>query len=76
MFLINIPKIEEAEKVLASEYAKKIAREVSDKSITLVKNLDHILPLDKKVIKNILVYEIESGENAWDMAEKLEQRIN
>ncbi|MPW26579.1 glycoside hydrolase family 3 protein [Alkalibaculum sp. M08DMB] len=60
----NIPKIEEAEKVLSSDHAKKIAREVSDRSITLVKNLDNILPLDNKTIKNILVYELESGENA------------
>ncbi len=60
----TIPKLEDAQKILSSEHAKQIAREVSDKSITLVKNLDHILPLDKKTIRNILVYEIESGENA------------
>ncbi len=60
----NIPMLKDADQILGSEHANNIAREVSDKSITLVKNLDNILPLNKNKVKNILVYEIESGENA------------
>lgn len=60
----NIPTLERAEANLRTEYARNIAKEVSDESITLVKNLDNILPLQKDKLKNVLIYDIESGENA------------
>lgn len=60
----NVPSLETADTVLGKNEFRTVAREVSDKSITLVKNLDHILPLDKRRIKNVLLYGIESGDNA------------
>ena len=60
----NIPRDEDAAKILGCAAHKKVAKEVADKSIALVKNKQNILPLDKTKIKNILVYDIESGENA------------
>lgn len=61
---VNIPAVDTAKKILGCGSHKKIAEEVADKSIALVKNKQNILPLDKSKIKNILVYDIESGENA------------
>lgn len=61
---VNIPTGDTAEKILGCGLHKKIAEEVANKSIALVKNKQNILPLDKSKIKNILVYDIESGENA------------
>lgn len=60
----NIPSLPEADRMLGTPHAKKIAEEISDRSITLVKNLDGVIPLDKSRVRNVLVYEIESGENA------------
>ena len=51
----NIPTLERAEANLRTEYARNIAKEVSDESITLVKNLDNILPLQKDKLKNVLI---------------------
>lgn len=73
----NIPTAATADAVLGRDVFKQIAKEVSDKSITLVKNRNNDLPLDKTKIKNVLLYEIESGENALgygresDLADKL-----
>ncbi|MCH5152524.1 MAG: glycoside hydrolase family 3 protein [Clostridiales bacterium] len=60
----NIPNGKNAQKTLGCAAHKQVAKEVADKSIALVKNKQNILPLDKKKIKNILIYDIESGENA------------
>lgn len=60
----NIPTIEQAAEVLGCSAHKKIAEEVADSCIALVKNKQNVLPLDKSRIKNILIYDIESGENA------------
>lgn len=60
----NIPNTETAEKVLGCAAHKKVAERVADESIALVKNKQAILPLDKTKIKNILIYDIESGDNA------------
>ena len=60
----NVPDAVTAEKVLGCKEHKKIAEEVADCSIALVKDRQGVLPLDKYKIKNILVYDIESGENA------------
>lgn len=59
----NIPTAENANALGCAKH-KKIAEEVADCSIALVKNKQNILPLDRAKIKNILVYDIESGENA------------
>ena len=59
----NIPAAEKANALGCAKH-KKIAGEVADCSIALVKNKQNILPLDRAKIKNILVYDIESGENA------------
>ena len=59
----NIPTAEKANARGCAKH-KKIAGEVADCSIALVKNKQNILPLDRAKIKNILVYDIESGENA------------
>ena len=67
----NIPNDENAAKILGCAAHKKAAREVADKSIALVKNKENILPFDKTRIKNILVYDIESGENAIGYARDL-----
>ena len=60
----NIPDAETAVKILGCAAHKKTAKEIADRSIALVKNTQHVLPLDKNKVKNILVYDIESGENA------------
>ncbi len=60
----NIPTEANAKKILGCGAHKKMAEEVADGSIALVKSKQNILPLDKSKIKNILVYDIESGENA------------
>ncbi len=60
----NIPNFEDAKKVVGKKEFKVIAREVADKSITLVKEEKGVLPINKSKVKNILVYDIESGENA------------
>lgn len=60
----NIPDVSTAGEVLGCDAHMKVAREVAERSIALVKNKQDILPLDKTKIKNILVYDIESGENA------------
>ncbi len=60
----NIPKESTAKQILGCAAHKQIEKEVADGSIALVKNKQNILPLDKSKIKNILVYDIESGENA------------
>ena len=60
----NIPSLEEAKKVIGCKEFKNIAKEVADKSITIVKEEKGVLPIDKSKIKNVLIYDIESGENA------------
>ncbi|MDK2813605.1 MAG: beta-N-acetylhexosaminidase [Clostridiales bacterium] len=60
----NIPQLTEAMRVLNDPHAQQIAKEVADRSATLVKNVDGIIPLDKAKIKHVLLYGIESGENA------------
>lgn len=53
----------ELEKIGCAEF-KKISDEVSDKGITLVKNLDNILPLDPKKQKRILLVP-QASENPF-----------
>ena len=60
----NIPSLAKAKEIIGQDSFKNVAFEVADKSMTLVKNLDNIIPINKNKIKNILVYGLESGENA------------
>lgn len=64
----NVPDAARAARVLGCEKHKEYAKEVAERCITLVKSEKGVLPLDKKKVKNILVYDIESGENALGYA--------
>ena len=55
--------LENAKKVLGCEKFKGYARDIADKSITLVKEQKGVLPLTAEKYKRVLVYDIESGEN-------------
>ena len=57
-----IPKLDDALKVLGCEEHRKIAEKCADKSITLVKNKDNILPISPETHKKVLFYGIESAE--------------
>ena len=59
----NIPSFENARKVLGCEKFRGYARDIADKSITLVKEQRGVLPLTAEKYKRVLVYDIESGEN-------------
>ena len=59
----NIPSFENAKKVLGCEKFRGYARDIADKSITLVKEQKGVLPLTAEKYKRVLVYDIESGEN-------------
>lgn len=60
----NVPVLEEAKKVLADADSKKIAFECADDSITLVKNIQNVLPVTPAKYKRVLFYSIESGAGA------------
>ncbi len=64
----NVPSLERAENTLGKEEHRRVAERVAEGSIALVKDTQKILPLDKNKIKNVLVYDIESGENALGYA--------
>lgn len=59
----RIAPVSELEKIGCAEF-KKISDEVSDKGITLVKNLDNILPLNPKKQKRILLVP-QASENPF-----------
>ncbi len=61
----RIAPASELEKIGCTEF-KKISDEVSDKAITLVKNLDNVLPLDPKKHKRILLVP-QASENPFAM---------
>lgn len=59
-----VPSLEQAKKVIGCSEHRAIEKECSDRSVTLVKNKENILPLDSKKYRRVLVYPIVSGENA------------
>ncbi|MDE7249549.1 MAG: beta-hexosaminidase, partial [Lachnospiraceae bacterium] len=61
----RIAPASELEKIGCAEF-RKISDEVSDKAITLVKNLDNILPLDPKKHRRILLVP-QASENPFAM---------
>lgn len=60
----NLPSQEEAAIKLKNEQHLAIAEQVSDQSITLVKEEQGVLPLTSERYKRILLYDIESEANA------------
>lgn len=60
----NLPSPEEAASTLKNEQHLAIAEQVSDRSITLVKEEEGVLPLTSERYKRILLYDIESEANA------------
>lgn len=55
---------DDAKKVIGCDLHKKIELEVADLSATLVKNLDHILPLDPQKYRRILLYPLCTNPSA------------
>jgi beta-N-acetylhexosaminidase len=54
-----VPTIKEAKEKIGTKENKAIELECSDKAVTLVKDLEGILPLDKSKYKKILLHPIE-----------------
>ncbi|RRJ64921.1 glycoside hydrolase family 3 protein [Paenibacillus oralis] len=60
----NIPSPDVAETVLKNERHLNIAEQVADRSITLVKEEQGVLPISSDRYKRVLIYDIESEANA------------
>lgn len=60
----NIPSPETATAVLRNERHLRIAEQVADRSITLVKEEQGVLPITSDRYKRVLLYDIESEANA------------
>jgi beta-N-acetylhexosaminidase len=61
-----IPDPAKAEKVLRSKEFTAIEDECADKSVTLVKNLDNLLPLGAGKYKRVLLYPLVQGASFFD----------
>lgn len=57
----NLPKYNLIDQILKSPKFLSLAKEVADKSITLVKNKENILPINPQKYKKILFYSLESS---------------
>ncbi|MVB12438.1 Beta-N-acetylglucosaminidase/beta-glucosidase [Caprobacter fermentans] len=60
----NIPDAKAAERVLGCNEHRQAAREIADRSITLVKEQPGLLPLSPEKQKRVLLYDIEGEANA------------
>ncbi|MCZ0702508.1 beta-N-acetylhexosaminidase [Natronobacillus azotifigens] len=60
----NIPSVQQANEILQWKDHLQKAKEVADKSITLVKEEKGVLPLSSDKYKKILLYDIENEANA------------
>ncbi|QMV44017.1 glycoside hydrolase family 3 protein [Cohnella cholangitidis] len=60
----NIPSLEQANQILRHSEHQEIAKQVTDLSITLVKEEQGVLPISPSKFGRILLYDIESGANA------------
>lgn len=60
----NLPNKEKIKQFVSSKKHYEIAREIANKSITLVKEEKGVLPLDKNKYKRILVYKKEGESSA------------
>ncbi len=56
----NIPEMDAVKKVVGCEEHRRLSRECADKSITLVKDNENILPVTPERYKRVLFYAIES----------------
>lgn len=63
-----IPDIEKAREIVGCKEHKDIELDCADKSVTLVKNKQGLLPLKAENYKRVLLYPIISGENALGYA--------
>lgn len=57
----NLPKYAEIDQTLEAKRFLNLAKEVADKSITLVKNKENILPISPNKYKRVLFYSLESS---------------
>lgn len=60
----NIPDEKAARKIVGCTEHKKVAREVADKNITLVKSENGVLPISPEKYKRVLVYKKEGAASA------------
>lgn len=61
----NLPDVERAKAIVGCEEHKKISSEVADKSITLVKEEQGVLPISIEKYKRVLVYKKEGAASAF-----------
>lgn len=66
-----LPPIEEAAKIVGCQEFREIEKEVADKSVTLVKNNENLLPIDRSKIKRIYLYPIAAGRDFGSTDEEL-----
>lgn len=60
-----LPNVEEAKKIVGCKEHKEIELQVADRSATLVKNLQGIVPIDVNKYKRVLIYPLFTGDNAY-----------
>ncbi|WP_019637679.1 glycoside hydrolase family 3 protein [Paenibacillus fonticola] len=60
----NVPSLEQAGEILRHPDHQAIAKQVADRSITLVKEEQGVLPISPSKFGRILLYDIESDANA------------
>lgn len=58
-----VPKLAKAKEVVGCKEHREIELLCADRSVTLVKNLEDLIPLDADKYRRVLLYPIESGEN-------------
>ena len=56
----NLPNMDKVDLVVGKEEHKKVAQEIADMSITLVKNKENLLPISPSKHKRVLFYSLES----------------
>ena len=56
---------EEALEILGNEMFQKLAKECADKAVTLVKDEEHLLPLDPETQKRLIVYVMGDREDFY-----------
>lgn len=83
----NIPNMEEVNEIVGNKEHKKLTKLCAEDSITLVKNIENILPISPEKQKRVLFYSIESeagdmgfgvktGANAHFMDKLIERGFN
>lgn len=61
----NLPDEAVARKIVGSAEHKKVAKEVADKNITLVKSENGVLPISPEKFKRVLIYKKEGAASAF-----------